>query len=134
MYVESLCVLGTVELTLYQRRHGGLAGRRPGRLTARRIRRIEDYVESHLGADIGLDELASEAGLSRYYFVRAFRKSTGETPYQYLLRRRIERAQLLLRQENFTVTQVARAVGFRNTSRFIRTFLRHVGTTPGSLR
>jgi AraC family transcriptional regulator len=87
-----------------------------------------------LSADIGLAELADVIGLSRFHFVRSFKKTTGIAPYQYLLRRRIERAQLLLREGSLSIGDIALSVGFKSAARFNRAFRRIVGTTPSAYR
>jgi len=79
-------------------------------------------------------EVAARAGYSRYHFVRLFRDVYGETPGRYLARRRIERAQELLRSANLTVTEVCLMVGFTSLGTFCTRFKRQVGMTPGEFR
>jgi Helix-turn-helix domain len=67
---------------------------------------------------------------SRAHFVRSFKKAFGETPHQYLLRRRIERAKELLRNTLFSVTEVSFAVGFRSPGSFSTAFRHLVGQPP----
>ena len=70
------------------------------------LRRARDLVDRSYADPLDLDALAAEAGLSRYHFVRTFADTYGDTPMRYLTRRRIERAQDLLRSANLTVTEV----------------------------
>jgi AraC family transcriptional regulator len=69
----------------------------PGGLGPARLRRITDLVHARLEDELGLDELARSIGLSTTHFARMFRKSTGETPHQFVLRQRLERAKAMLR-------------------------------------
>jgi AraC-like DNA-binding protein len=78
--------------------------------------------------------VAAQAGYSRFHFVRRFRDAYGETPGQYLARRRIERAQELLRSANLTVTEICMLVGFASLGTFCTRFKRQVGMTPTEFR
>jgi AraC family transcriptional regulator len=134
MYLESLCLLAVLELCVVQKERLVAAGQRAGRLTRSHEQRIAQFIETNLGKDIGLNELAQVAGLSRFHFLRAFKRTTDETPYQYLLRRRIQRAQSLLRESKAAVAEIALAVGFKDSTQFIRAFRKIVGVTPGAYR
>lgn len=81
-----------------------------------RLRRARDHVDRHYQAGLDLDTLAAVAGVSKYHFARSFEAVYGETPIRYLTRRRIERAQDLLRSANLTVTEVCMLVGFASLS------------------
>ena len=105
-----------------------------GRLAPRQLQRVRDFVEAHLGQDLGLDALARQAGFSPYHFTRLFRQTTGETPHQFVLRRRIERAGRLLENPDFPLGQVALATGFAHQSHLARHFKRHTGLTPSAYR
>ena len=72
-----------------------------------RLRSTKDLIDRALGEPLDVRRLAAHAGYSRFYFIRAFRKAYGETPAQYLARRRIERACDLLAVANLTVREVA---------------------------
>ena len=113
-------------LTTESRTRGGL----PPRLS----RRIREYIDSHLDGNISLETLASTAGLSVHHFARAFRQSVGEPPHSYLLRRRIERAQEMLKQTELPLSDIALAVGFSDHSHLARHFKRLMGITPSAAR
>jgi len=102
-------------------------------LTRGVMARVVDYVEANLGDHISLEDLAATAGLSRYHFNRAFKAASGESPYQYVLRRRIETAQSLPVEKDWSVEQVAAAVGFRNPSYFQKMFKTRVGLNPSDV-
>jgi AraC family transcriptional regulator len=107
-----------------------------GGLPRWRLQRATAFIEEHLSADISLPELAEAAGnLSLYHFARLFKESTGSSPYQYLLRRRIERAKSMLRgRKLLSLGDVAFACGFRDQSAFSRVFRQITGSTPRAYR
>jgi len=84
--------------------------------------------------DITLIEMAQAVELSPTYFSRMFRQSTGETPHQFVLRNRIERAKEMLREAEARVLDVAVACGFKAQQHFARVFRRISGTSPTEYR
>lgn len=124
----------TAALSLMVRRHSRsvAGGRRLGREAApiRRARRLADcsYMQ-----DLTLDQLASTAGLSRFHFLRAFRREVGVTPHAYVTGRRIAAAKALL-DGNQSLSEVALACGFYDQSHFTRAFKGTTGVTPGQYR
>ena len=72
--------------------------------------------------------------MSQYHFCRQSKKSTGQSPYQYVIERRVEEGKRLLEETDQLVVQVAFAVGYDSQSRFTKQFKRRVGTTPGAYR
>ncbi|MFD9910475.1 helix-turn-helix transcriptional regulator [Streptomyces sp. NPDC059063] len=84
--------------------------------------------------DLDLAAVAACAGYSRYHFIRAFKAAYGETPGQYLSRRRIERAEDMLRSADLAVTEVCLLVGFTSLGTFSSTFKRRTGLTPSEYR
>lgn len=112
-------------------RYGRL--QRPARSRGREPRAVQDvreYLDAHYSENVTLDELALLAGLSRSYLIRVFKRSVGLPPHRYLLARRIEEAQRLLRRGE-TVAQTALAVGFGDQSHLHRHFTRLVAVPPG---
>jgi AraC family transcriptional regulator len=75
-------------------------------------------------------ELAQLAGMSPHYFCELFKNSTGLSPHQYSLRCRVDRAKEFLRSPQYTIIQVAKAIGFADQSHFTKVFRRIVGVTP----
>jgi transcriptional regulator GlxA family with amidase domain len=98
------------------------------------LRRARDYVDRHYQTAVDLDQLAGVAGLSKFHFARSFEAAYGETPIRYLTRRRIERAQDLLRSANLTVTEVCMAVGFASLGSFSSRFMALTGESPAAYR
>ncbi len=103
-------------------------------LTQQQMRRVIDFVQAHLDQDLSLEALAQQAGFSAYHFARLFRQTTGESPHQFVLRQRIERAQRLLKQSSVPLSRVALESGFANQSHFTQVFKRYLGLTPRAYR
>jgi AraC family transcriptional regulator len=110
----------------------GVSGR--SRLSPLILNRVLEYLNAHLDESLGLDDLAHVAHVSRFHFARLFKRSTGETPYQYLTRRRLEEAQRQLRDTNASVLEIALAVGFSSAAHFANQFKRQLGVTPSAFR
>ena len=94
------------------------------------VQRALTYMELNLGERFSLETLAKAAGLSPFHFARVFRLATGCSPMQFVMRRRVERAQQLLPQGEMTICDIAMALGFCDQSHFTRTFRRVAGMSP----
>lgn len=92
--------------------------------------RVCEYIESHLDLKIGLETLAAIAGLSTHHFARAFHQSVGMPPHSYLLSRRLERAERMLRETQLPLSEIAAATGFSDQSHLARHFRRRTGMSP----
>jgi AraC family transcriptional regulator len=88
----------------------------------------------HLSEDLGLVELASEVGLSPSHFASLFRKTTGLSPHHYVIQRRLEQAQQLLKSTRLSIGEIATAVGFYDQSHLVRHMRRAMGVTPTYIR
>lgn len=99
-----------------------------------RVGRALRLIDTHYDQPLDLDRIARAACLSPYHFHRAFRRLVGETPQQYLTRRRIERARELLIRTPMSVTEVCLEVGFTSLGSFSNLFRRHAGHAPGRYR
>jgi AraC-like DNA-binding protein len=106
----------------------------PGGLAPWQERRAKEIIDANLGGDVSLAELARECGLSTSHFARAFRRTTGTAPHQWLLRRRVEKARHLLGDRKSALSEVALACGFADQSHFTRVFAKISGTSPGAWR
>lgn len=104
---------------------------RPRRgLSRRALNRACSFIAENLGEHFTLDDLARQAGVSRFHFARLFRVSTGYSPMAYLVKSRIERAKQLLLQDDRAVCEIAAVLGFCDQSHLTRTFRRLTGLTP----
>jgi AraC family transcriptional regulator len=93
-----------------------------GGLGSARLRKIKELINTKMEDDLTLDEMAQSVGLSTAHFARMFRKSTGETPHQFVLRHRLERAKAMLRAPDARVLDVAVACGFKTQQHFAQVF------------
>jgi len=101
-----------------------------GRLPDHKVQQASDYIQAHLAEDVSLEAIPIELDMSQYHFARLFKQSTGYSPYQYVIKSRIERAQELMIQEQQTIATIALKVGFASQSQFGRHFKRLTGVTP----
>ncbi len=95
-----------------------------------RLKRVIEYVNSHLADTITLADMAAAAGLSRMHFAAQFLIATGVRPHEFVLRRRVEKAQEMLRNSTDSLVEVALSVGFQTQAHFTDVFKRFVGETP----
>jgi AraC family transcriptional regulator len=105
-----------------------------GGLGSARLRRIKELVHAKMEFDLSLDEMAQAVGLSTAHFARMFRKSTGATPHQFVLRQRLERAKAMLRDPDARVLDVAVACGFKTQQHFAQVFRDALGVSPSEYR
>jgi AraC-like DNA-binding protein len=109
-------------------------GTYPGSLSKPKLRRTTAYIEEHLAHELSVTELAAVAQTSSAYFARLFRQAIGQTPHQYVIMRRIERAKRLLVETELPLIEIGHQIGFTDQSYFTAVFRRHLGTTPKAYR
>ena len=100
----------------------------------RHLLRARDLADRRYADDLRVTDMAAAAGLSPPYFSREFRRVFGESPHQYLLTRRMERAAALLRNTDRSVTQICHDVGLTSVGSFTTTFRRLHGASPSDYR
>ena len=105
-----------------------------GGLAPARANRVCEYIDSHLQENIALEVLAEIAQLSVHHFARAFRQSLGIPPHNYIVQRRVEHAQQLLRNTDLPVSEIAIVTGFTDQSHLARHFRTIIGVSPGLAR
>jgi AraC family transcriptional regulator len=105
-----------------------------GGLGSARLRRIKEFVDAKIEDDLTVCEMAQAVESSTAYFSRMFRKTTGETPHQFLLRQRVERAKEMLRSADARVMDVAVACGFKTQQHFAQVFRDVCGPSPTEYR
>jgi AraC family transcriptional regulator len=134
LYAESL---GNV-LAVHLLRYYAVPNTQPvtftGGLSAARLRHVTEFISDNYDRDIKLAELAQVAGMSSFHFAREFKRTTGTTPHQYLIKFRIECAKALLAKRDLPLIEVSLRSGFSHQSHFTRLFRRVTGTTPHSYR
>jgi AraC family transcriptional regulator len=133
-YAETLGLL-----LLWELKH--LAGVKPsqlkpvrGGLTAAQLRRVSEFIDAKISTDITISDLAAVAELSQFHFIRAFKESVGQSPYQYILSERVRHAKELLAKCDVSIADIALAVGFHDASQLNRVFQKFVGVTPTAIR
>jgi AraC family transcriptional regulator len=105
-----------------------------GGLPPRTVRRISEYIDNNIEQRITVQVLAELASLSVSYFVRAFKRSIGITPHEYLMRRRVQLTVQLLSATDMPLSEIAHATGFVDQSHCARRFRKHVGMSPRDYR
>jgi AraC family transcriptional regulator len=135
LYVDTIAQMIAVHLA---RMHSVQS--RPGRMppaptiSGRRMRQLVEFIEANLHEHLTLDVLAAQVGISPLYLARAFKSAVGQSPHQYVLMRRIERAKALLRDTDMPIVDVALSVGFSSQSHLSHWMLRHTGVSPAAYR
>lgn len=100
----------------------------------RHLLRARDLIDARYAEPLDVDALARAARASTAHFARSFRRAFGETPHQYLLTRRMERAAALLRTTDHTVARICAEVGLTSVGSFTTSFTRTFGATPTAYR
>jgi AraC family transcriptional regulator len=133
-YGETLGLTAAIELARLQ--FHGLRARIPdsGRLGSAQTKLVLEFIQENLHQDISLSDLAGVAGLSRFHFTRAFKRTTGLSPYQFILSARVERAKSSLASSDKSMFEISRSLGFGNQSQFATAFRKLAGTTPSQFR
>jgi AraC family transcriptional regulator len=132
-YAETLAMLVAFEISRLRSQTAAEAKPVSG-LAAWQVRLVTDHLEGHIGDKTTIADLAALLDLSRFHFIRAFKKAVGIPPHQYMLRRRVERGRELLADRDLTITEIADRTGFGGIAQFTRAFRQIVGTTPTSYR
>jgi AraC family transcriptional regulator len=135
LYVDSLAQMIAAHLA---RSHSSRsrAAKTPGApsILGWKMRRIIEFIEENLDNDLRLEAMAAQVEVSPLYLPRAFKAAVGQSPHQYVLARRIERAKELLRNTQTPIADVAFASGFSSQSHLSNWFLKLVGVSPATYR
>ncbi|MFQ4138527.1 AraC family transcriptional regulator [Nodosilinea sp. PGN35] len=134
LYIESLTQALVIHLL---RRYSTLA--KPiaspnNRLTNAQLQQAIDYIHAHLNRDLSLTELASVVNISPTYFASLFKKVIGISPHQYVIKQRVERAEVMLKGTDLAIADIALQVGFSSQSHLTQQFKRLTGVTPKQVR
>ena len=104
------------------------------KLSAAQMRNIVDYIKGNLTREIGVTDIAGLVRISPSHFSRVFRTSFGLTPYQFVMRERVEEAKHMLAETKLSSSQIAMAIGFSSQSHFVKVFRRFAGVSPKQYR
>ena len=110
------------------------AGNSSAALSPYKLRCTTTYIDEHLEHELSLVELAKVTQTSPFHFARLFKQATGKTPHQYVIMRRVEHAQRLLREPDLPLIQICHQLGFADQSHFTAVFRKHLAATPKSYR
>lgn len=105
-----------------------------GGLTPKAQRDVKEYIRAHIGQSLTVNQLANIADLSPSHFLRAFKQSIGQAPYQYVLAIRLEQAERLVVTSDMPIAEIAKLTGFSSHSHLTSLMRRHKFTTPSRLR
>lgn len=134
LYAESLGNVLAVHLLRYYSVSTYRTVTFTGGLSAKKLRAVTEFISDNYDRDLKLAELAQVAGMSSFHFAREFKRTTGTTPHQYLIKFRVERAKALLVKNDLPLIEVGLRTGFSHQSHFTRLFRRVTGTTPNAYR
>lgn len=98
------------------------------------IKKAMNYIDAHIEEELPVERLAHISHLSKFYFIKIFHEETGETPHQYVIRRRVSLSKELLISSHYSLDFIAQKTGFNSRSNFIRCFCKYNGCTPGKFR
>lgn len=117
-------------------KYGGELPREGASLSIEKIklRRVIDYINDNIDADISVAELSDIACLSRHHFARAFRTAVGTPPHRFISALRLQRAKDMLSDTGASLAEIAYSCRFSSQSTFTRAFRKHVGVSPGEYR
>ncbi|HMV43530.1 MAG TPA: AraC family transcriptional regulator, partial [Leptospiraceae bacterium] len=101
------------------------------KIKAEDIEIVKSHILSNLGSEISIDTLAFHLSMSKFYFLKEFKKATGITPYQYILKIKLEEAKRFLQETEKSLVEISLELGFSDQSHFTRTFTKQFGITPG---
>ena len=128
LHAEALCLTAALEVL------GITSIPQAGRLSDRQMAIVRAFIDEFMDRPISLSDIAESVGLSRFHFSRAFKVTTGQSPYHFVATLRVEAASRILKTTEISVAAVATAVGFTSSAQFRRAFYDRMGTTPQAFR
>jgi AraC family transcriptional regulator len=136
VYAETLGQYLATHILMRQSQIPASAGdrRRAGVITDRRLQRVLAFMHAHCTEDLSLLRLSREACVSPFHFVKLFKKQTGTTPHQFLMKLRMEAAAQMLTQTGQPVAEISRACSYQSLPHFCAAFQRHFAQSPAAYR
>ena len=99
-------------------------------LTSAQLQQTIDYIHTHLDRELSIEQIAQVIHISPTYFASLFKRTTGISPHQYVIRQRVKRAKVMLTKTELTIADIALQVGFSSQSHLTQQFKRFTGMTP----
>lgn len=134
LYTESLANLFAIHLLRNYCTTPATIRTYEGGLSKFQLKPALDYIKDNLNNELSLETIASELNLSHYYFCSLFKQSIGVSPWQYVIKQRVERAKQLLKNSELAISEVALACGFSNQSHLNKHFSKATGIAPNRYR
>ncbi|MBD1996955.1 helix-turn-helix transcriptional regulator [Leptolyngbya sp. FACHB-541] len=134
LYVETMVNALVVHLLKHYTTQKAAIQSYAGGLSLFKLKVTIAHLQAHLDQNLSLSEIAAVVQMSPHYFASLFKQSTGQTPHQYVLSCRIERAKHLLAQRELAIADISQQVGFQNQSHFTSVFRKYVKVTPKAYR
>jgi AraC family transcriptional regulator len=103
-------------------------------LTCTQLQQVKDYIDAHLDRDLSLARIAGVINISPTYFANLFKQTTGVPPHQYVIRQRVQRAEMMLSKTDLAIADIAFQVGFSSQSHLTKQFKRLTSMTPKQTR
>ncbi|MBV6627994.1 MAG: helix-turn-helix transcriptional regulator [Rivularia sp. (in: Bacteria)] len=133
-YAESMATALSIHLLSRYSSHQPQIKKYSGGLSDYKLKEVTDYIQENLDKKLTQAELSSIVCMSPHYFATLFKQSMGITPYEYVMKSRIEKAKQLLLKRDLTIVEICSEVGFQNQSHFTRVFRQYTKTTPKRFR
>jgi AraC family transcriptional regulator len=134
MYAESLANLFLIHLLRHYYAFEPKLKQYQGGLPKYKLHQAIDYIQANLDQKLSLDAIAHHLTMSVYYFCELFKQSMGIAPYKYVLQQRVERAKLLLKDEERAIVDIALKCGFANQAHLNKHFRKFTGIKPKAYR
>jgi len=134
LYMENLANLLAVHLVKNYLKYNLKAAHSHKGLSQKQLELVLEYIELNLDSKIKLSDLATIAGVGKFYFSRLFKNSTNISPYRYVLQQRVERAKILLKNSDLPICNISLECGFSNQSHLTKYFRMIVGISPMNYR
>ncbi|RUS93635.1 hypothetical protein DSM106972_095760 [Dulcicalothrix desertica PCC 7102] len=134
LYVESLTQVLVIHLLRHYSTKAQIISSDNKTLTGAQLQQALDYIHTHLDEDLSLVQIAEVVNISPTYFASLFKGTTGNSPHQYVIQQRVERAKMLLSKTDLAISDIALQVGFSSQSHLTQQFKRFTGMTPKQVR